>query len=581
MRSPKLSGYYTLNFVTCIERTMEAKLLIEILTSLLGGLVIFLLGMRNMSEGMQAVAGERLRRLIKAVTDNRFIACGVGTVVTCLVQSSSITTVMVVGLVNAGFMTLTQSIGVILGADIGTTITAWIVALDILGMGLPMIGLSGLFFLFSKNEHIRYTAMMVLGLGMIFFGLLLMKNGVRPLRTMPEFQAWFSRFQPDDIIGILKCVFIGMLATAIVQSSSATVGITMVLASEGVIGYETAVALVIGENIGTTITAFLACLGASKVAKRAAYAHILIKIIGALWIIPMLPLFISGVQSVLGIYPGTKIMVDGQPTFPHVMTGIAYFHTAFNLFNVALCIPFVTYIAKMLERIVPDEAGKEMRHLSYVDIRLLEAPAIGLQQSQNEIERMGTKIENMLSGINEMWDKDELDEKKSQELFQTEEDMDVMQADIVEFLSKLLSGSVSHDVMEKGRIQLRMADEYESVSDYVVKLLKLRIKMKKLNINLSKVGQNEIQDLHKQSMDYVKLVNKAVKDNNADFSSKARTIADTINHTAKDYRDKHLEHFATEQTSSIAGLIFTDLLSSYRRIRSHTLNIAQALAGEK
>ena len=255
-------------------------LTIKMIFAVVGGLGIFLLGMKNMSEGTQAVAGDRMRKLINAVTNNRFIACGVGIIVTSLIQSSSVTTVMVVGMVNAELMNLMQAIGVILGADIGTTITGWILVLEIAKYGLPMIGLSAFFFLFSKNEQIRYSAMMILGLGMVFFGLQMMKEGFYPLREMPAFIEWFSRFTPINYFGVLKCCLAGAILTTIVQSSSATLGITIGLASTGIINFETAAALVLGENIGTTITAYLASLGASTNAKRTAIAHILIKVIG-------------------------------------------------------------------------------------------------------------------------------------------------------------------------------------------------------------------------------------------------------------------------------------------------------------
>ena len=261
---------------------METAVVVKMIISVVGGLGIFLLGMKNMSEGMQAVAGARMRKLINAVTNNRLIACGVGITITSLIQSSPVTTVMVVGMVNAGLMNLTQAIGVILGADIGTTITGWILVLQIAKYGLPIIGISAFFYLFSKSERVRYTAMMILGLGMVFFGLQLMKEGFYPLKNSPEFIACFSKFTPDDYLGILRCCLVGALVTAIVQSSSATLGITMGLVGTGVINFETAAALVLGENIGTTITAGLASLGASTNAKRAAVAHFAIKLIGVI-----------------------------------------------------------------------------------------------------------------------------------------------------------------------------------------------------------------------------------------------------------------------------------------------------------
>lgn len=252
---------------------METGLIVKMVFGITGGLGIFLLGMKNMSEGMQAVAGERMRKLINAVTNNRIVACGVGIAVTSLIQSSSVTSVMVLGMVNAGLMNLTQAIGVILGADIGTTITGWILVLEVARYGMPIIGLSSFFFLFSKRDSVRYTAMLILGLGMVFFGLQLMKEGFYPLREMPGFIVWFSKFTPTSYFGVLRCCIIGAMVTALIQSSSATLGITMGLVGTGVINFETAAALVLGENIGTTITACLASIGGSTNAKRTACAR--------------------------------------------------------------------------------------------------------------------------------------------------------------------------------------------------------------------------------------------------------------------------------------------------------------------
>ncbi|MFQ5637700.1 MAG: Na/Pi cotransporter family protein, partial [bacterium] len=253
---------------------MTTKMLLDMLFHLIGGLGIFLFGMKSMSDGLQAVAGNTLRRMIALVTDNRLMAVAAGIGLTCLVQSSSITTVIAVGFVNSGFMMLNQAMGVILGANIGTTITGWVLVLKIGKYGLPIVGVAVFFYLFSKNEKVKYIALTALGLGMIFFGLELMKNGFKPLRGMDEFKNWFLAFDSETYLGVLKTAAVGCILTVMVQSSSATLGITIGLAQTGLIGFETAAALVLGENIGTTITAYLASIGASTNAKRAAYFHV-------------------------------------------------------------------------------------------------------------------------------------------------------------------------------------------------------------------------------------------------------------------------------------------------------------------
>jgi phosphate:Na+ symporter len=243
---------------------LELSDLVKLVCELVGGLGIFLLGMKNMSEGMQAVAGSSLRRLIALVTNNRIFAVIVGVLVTCIVQSSSVTTVMVVGFVNSGVMGLSQAVGVIMGANIGTTITGWILVLKVGKYGLPLLGAAAFVFLFSKRELWRYWAVAFMGVGMVFFGLEIMKDACKIIKEMPQFEAWFQAFTADNYLGVMKCAMIGCLLTVLVQSSSATLGITISLAFEGIIGYETAAALVLGENVGTTITALLASLAASS-----------------------------------------------------------------------------------------------------------------------------------------------------------------------------------------------------------------------------------------------------------------------------------------------------------------------------
>jgi len=561
---------------------VNAGLIIRMLFSIIGGLGIFLLGMKNMSEGMQAVAGARMRKLISAVTNNRFIASGVGISVTSLIQSSSVTTVMVVGMVNAGLMSLQQAIGVILGADIGTTITGWILVLQIAKYGLPIMGITAFFFLFSKNERIRYSALMILGLGMVFFGLQLMKEGFYPLREMPEFLEWFSKFTPDTYFDVLRCCLVGAFVTAIIQSSSATLGITIGLVGTGIINFETGAALVLGENIGTTITACLASIGASTNAKRAALAHVMIKVIGVAWITAIFPVYISLIKSIVGAELITAAeLFNGKMTFYHAMRAIALSHTGFNVANVLFFLPFTTVLAKLLPHIMPGKMRKEVPHLKFIDVRMLDTPAIGIQQSRNEILRMSQAVQKMLARLRTIIEKGNANQIGGAEIFHHEENLDVTQKEITEFLSNLLSGNVPHNVMNDGRMQLRMADEYESISDYITNILKLNLKMRKSDLRMSEDAKREILDLHDRVSAYINFINESVEENDTEILSKANTQGAAITHFVKKYRRKHLERVGTEHTSPLKSLIFTDILNSYRRIKDHALNIAEALTGEK
>ncbi|MCP4717456.1 MAG: Na/Pi cotransporter family protein, partial [Deltaproteobacteria bacterium] len=387
---------------------MTFSIFLDMLFMVVGGLSIFLLGMNNMSTGLQAIAGNKMRSLVGAVTHNRFFALTVGFIVTAIIQSSSVTTVMVVGFVNAGIMSLAQALGVILGANIGTTITGWILVLKIGKYGLPLLGFCGLYYLFCKNERNRYIARMIMGIGMVFFGLELMKNGFTPIRDIPEFLALFSMFSPETLGGLVLSVFTGAFITAIIQSSSASVGIVMGMATTGVISFDAAVALIIGMNIGTTITAFLASMGTTTNAKRAAYGHIFVNVLGCMCVLPFFGFYLRLLPMIAGVDPGLAVIEDATVTYPYIVRGVAIAHTIFNIISAIIFIPFISLIAKLLVRLVPEKPFKEKVRLTKLDVRMIESPLMVIEQSRNEILHMGRKTEQMLQQLREILNSDEL-----------------------------------------------------------------------------------------------------------------------------------------------------------------------------
>ena len=549
---------------------MEFPEIFKMLSGIIGGLCIFLLGMRYMSDGMQAVAGNRLRRMIATVTDNRIGACATGTAITCLIQSSSVTAVMAISMVNVGLMTLQQSIGVILGADIGTTITAWIVALHVTKHGLIILGISGFFFLFAKNERIKFSSMFFLGIGMIFFGLSIMKNGMSPLSESEAFIEWFSRFNPDTYWGLFKCVLVGSITTAIMQSSSATIAITILLANTNVIGFSTAVALVLGQNIGTTITAYLAALGTSTASKRTAYAHILIKVIGVAVVFPFFYLYLKLLDQIM---PGALTGDIGKQ--------IAFSHTIFNVIIVILFLPVTGLFCKLLIKLIPSTVKKEVPHLTYLDAGLAETPSIAIQESGNAVLKMRDGVSKMM-----MWLGDEIespghDQQMRKKLLHREEVLDVMQKEIVEFITRIMQKTLPKEVIKEGRQQLRIADEYESISDYIITLLKLNDRLTALNSETSKNDILNIKMLHSKVCHYLSKIGEALEVSNADIITKATSEGSQLTNLAKQYRDEHLSQIEHAGTSAQQTLIIIDMLQSYRKIRSHALNIAEAIAGEK
>lgn len=547
---------------------MTLQLFSQIAIGVIGGLGLFLLGMKQMSDGMQAVAGDRLRKLIRAVTDNRFIACGVGASITGIVQSSSVTTVMVVGMVNAGLMTLKQATGVIMGTNIGTTVTAWLIALHIGEYGLPILGISALIFLFSKHERVQYTAMVFLGLGMVFFGLELMKDGLKPLRDLPEFLSLMSAFEPSSFAGLIKCVITGALLTAIVQSSSATVAITITLATTGAISYSTAVALVLGENIGTTITAFLASLGTSTVARRAAFSHILFNVIGVTIMLPLFHVYIGFLKT----------------SFPEsipIASRIAFSHSFFNIFVVALLLPLLTPFTKFVTWVVRGKSIREKSHLTYIDTRIYESPAIGIQQSFQEINMMGKDSLKMMNWLKQAMISENANKTLEDKIFHREKIFDLVQKEVVEFIGKMMTGTLSRSLTTEARKQLRMADEFETISDYVTAILKLRCRLRNSELKFSEMDLKDIMEVHDTVCDYLSFVYEAVSTQNFGILPKAMSLGTTVTHKIKNTRSNHLSRLEKNETSPMVNLIYMDMLTDYRRIKDHSLNIAEVLVGEK
>lgn len=555
----------------------------KLIFTVLGGLGLFLLGMKNLSEGMQAVAGNGLRRMISMVTDNRLMATGVGVVVTMLVQSSSITTVMVVGFVNSGFMTLTQAVGVIMGANVGTTITGWILVLKIGKYGLPLAGTAAFFYLFAKKDRLRFTALTIMGLGLVFLGLELMKDGFGIIKELPAFEAWFKTFSAGTYLGVLKCALVGCVLTFVVQSSSATLGITIGLAQIGVIEFETAAALVLGENIGTTITAWLASFGSNTNAKRAAYFHVLFNIIGVAWITAIFPLYLLLVRYLV-VGDSHADMSLGAISEGEITAGIALAHTVFNITNTIMFLPIAGYVATLLKRFIPEKAASadEEQHLTTLDIRMLESPVVAVEQSRVEVLDMAEKCKTMMVLLKEVQHQDVPDEGLIKRIFEMEDRQDAVQEEIVTFMSNLLAGNVPHNLVDEARRQLRMADEYESIGDCVVSVLKANRHMTRRKLLLPEAHQKEIFELHDMVADYLENVSEYYKKwGRADVAVEAIPQGEAITKHAKSLYKKLLAQEPEKQIAARSMVAYNRQVAAYRRIRDHLVNIAEALAGEK
>lgn len=553
---------------------MELETLVKIAFEIVGGLGIFLLGMKYMSDGMQAVAGSSLRRMIGLATNNRYLATIVGTTVTVVVQSSSVTTVMVVGFVNSSVMELAQGVGVIMGANIGTTITGWILVLKIGKYGLPILGAAAFVYLFSKGDRWRYWAMAIMGVGMVFFGLELMKDACSMIKEMPEFEAWFKRFDASNYPGVLGCALAGCILTVIVQSSSATLGITMSLAATGVISLETAAALVLGENVGTTVTALLASIGATTNARRAAYFHVLFNIIGVFWITL---LFAWYIKFIVWLVPFVQMVFHGDAT----TVGIATTHTVFNVTNTLLFLPFAPMLVRMLERVVPSKSFKEKPHLTDLDVRMVETPSLAIEQSHKEIVKMGAGCAKMLGWLAELVQQEDPDKKLADRLKTREQVLDSMHDEIVHFVTNLLSGNVPHSVAEEARGQLRIADEYESVSDYIADLDNFDRKLRRNGHRFTVEQRKSLTELNQHISEYVSAVNEGFVHSNANVLTKTDALAKRLRNEIKMLRRRHLEELSGRTIAPVISVAWLATLNAYARVCDHSQNIAETVSGEK
>ena len=560
---------------------MDVSAFVKLGCELVGGLGLFLLGMKHMSEGMQAVAGSSLRRLIGAVTNHRLFATLIGVIVTCVVQSSSITTVIVVGFVNSGVMELAQAIGVIMGANIGTTITGWILVLKIGKYGLPILGAASFVYLFSKGDRWRYWAMAMMGVGMIFFGLELMKDACGIIKETPQFENWFQRFRADSYLGVLQCALAGCVLTTLVQSSSATLGITISLAFQGVISYETAAALVLGENIGTTITALLASLGATTNARRAAYFHVIFNLAGVFWITLIFQWYIELIQSITNLDVAVSVVQEGKQTFPKTTLAIALTHSVFNVVNTLLFLPFLPLFVRLLNQVVPSKDFKEKPRLTDLDIHMLETPLLAIGQSRSEIVKMGTECMNMLNWLAQLRDQDDPDKSLGDRLKRREQVLDSMQDEVAEFVTHLLAGNVPHAAADEARLQLRMADEYESVSDYIANLDTFDHKLRRDGHRFNIQQRDALRELHTHLAEYLGEINEALLQNNRNVLTNTEAMSKRVRKEIKRLRRKHLDDLSDGTIAPPIGVAYLATLNAYGRVRDHSQNIAEAISGEK
>ncbi len=554
---------------------------------LVGALGFFIYGMKIMSEGIQKTAGSGLRKILSAMTSNRFLGLGTGFLITCLIQSSSATTVMVVSFVNAGLLSLTQSIGVIMGANIGTTITAWLVslfgfqfhiahfALPVLAIGFPMI--------FSNKNKIKSLGEFIIGFALLFMGLDALKHAVPDIKNNPEAVAFIADFANMGLSSILLFILIGTTLTIVVQSSSAAMAITLVLCNQGIIPLDIAAAIVLGENIGTTITANLAAAVANIHAKRAAVAHFIFNIFGVIWVVILFHPFLHLVK--ISWKPFHNILQSISPAFAksEIEMQLALFHTMFNVINSLLLIWFVNKIAKIVTIIIPSRGEiDEEHHLEYISTGIMATTEMSILEAQKEIAKFGKIIKKMNGFVKEL-----LTEQSRRKITQLlarikkyEDITDRIEQDVADYLSKISQGEMSAQSSLRIRGMLSIIGDLERIGD--------------IYYQMSKGIERKIEDKiwftpeqRKNILNMFEILNENLENMchnlNTSYSnvkiSKAKELETALNTYRKIIRKEHFINVEKGEYTFKSAAIYSDLFNSLEKVGDHTINVAEGITG--
>jgi len=558
--------------------------MVTVVFQCLGGLGLFLYGMKIMSEGLQRMAGKKMRQFLSLVSSNRLAGCGVGTLVTSVIQSSSATTVMLVGFVNAGLMTLEQAIGVILGANIGTTVTAQLIAFEIDAYALPAIA-AGIFVrFFTGRRKWTYVGDAVLGFGLVFYGLSLMKAGFAPLREDPAFIAFFTRFRADDLGNIVVCVLAGSVLTTILQSSSATVGITMALASQGLLDLGTGVALILGDNIGTTITAQLASVGANVSARRTARAHALVNVVGVTYMVLIFPHFMELTtwitNHLMGAGPADLILGGERPNIPRYLANA---HTLFNVINVFFFLAVLPYLVKAATWLTPqrkEEASlDELYHIKYIDFKYIDTPSVALAQAKAEIVRMGEAVQVMYQDV--IGSLKQRETRKLSLWRKREDALDLLQREITQYLVRVMQSPTVPEESREVASLMRMANNLERIGDGVEHVAHLIEDLIEQNLCFSEGALVDYERISTRVREFLDLVVEAIRRDDKEIMARAVEMENAIDGMRNEMKSGHLSRLLSGTCSVDPGLILVDMLAVFEKMGDYCYNVAQAVAGVK
>lgn len=557
--------------------------LVEVLT-LLGSLGIFLYGMKLMSESLQKVAGEKMRNILAAMTSTRLTGIFTGFLITAVIQSSSATTVMVVSFVNAGLLSLIESVGVIMGANIGTTVTAWLIS--ILGFKVKMsviaIPLIGLAFplMFSKNTKRKSWGEFVIGFSLLFIGLEYLKEAVPDIKSNPEILNFLGNYIHMGYFSLIIFLLIGTLLTVVIQSSSATMALTLVLCFNGLIPFEMAAAMVLGENIGTTITANLAAIVANVSAKRAARAHFVFNTFGVVWVLILFYPFTHLVSWFV-----MKTGADSPYTNPSsIPIALSVFHTGFNIANVLILVWFAPLIVKIVERIVPDKDEDEEYRLKYINVGTLSTSELSILQARNEIEVYSERAINMFGFVKKLFvaKKDKEFDKLYKKIKKYEDIIDRMEVEIANYLTKVSESELSAVSSRRIRAMFELIDDIESIGDSCFNLAKAIKRKREGNIKFIE----EISLNIKRMFDLVdeglcEMQKNLSSEYSVIDSSKALEIEDGINNYRNKLREEHVLNVKAGKYKYKSGVIYNELFSTAEKLADYIINVTEAIQEAK
>ncbi|MDV2884025.1 MULTISPECIES: Na/Pi cotransporter family protein [Alkalihalophilus] len=528
-----------------------------------GGLGIFLFGIKFMGDGLQKVAGERLRDLLDKFTTNPVMGVFAGIFVTVLLQTSTGTTVLTIGLVNAGFMTLKQAIGVIMGANIGTTVTAFIIGIKISAYSLPIIAVGAALIFFIKQKKVNNYGQVIFGFGALFYGLDLMGEGLKPLRELQAFADLTVQMADNPLLGVL----IGTIFTVAVQSSSASIGLLQQLYDQGAMTLDAVLPVLFGDNIGTTITAILAAIGASVAAKRAALTHVIFNLIGTVIVLIVFPLFYNLV-SFLAVELGLN-----RP-----MT-IAFAHGIFNVSNTLIQLPFVALLAVIVTKLVPGDEYNIEYKAKHLDPRFIgRSPAIALGQAKQEVIRMADFSEKGLIEVSQYLENGQ--KRHAEMATQFESAINNLDRKITEYLIQISSRSLSDQDSKMHSMLMDTVRDIERIGDHIENIVELKDYQKTHKVVMSDTAISDLREMFDLTISTLQEAISSLDNGDTDQARSVLEKEDLIDKMERKLRKQHIARVNEGRCSGAAGIVFVDIVSNLERIGDHSVNIAEAVIGE-